>query len=205
LPGHEIASFLSRRRPAAAGFARINIFSGFGFTGTIRDASAGDFKAAAEEYRGRKKMIITLLVGLIASVLGTGAASAASPAYCAFYAKEVTKNAAMDSAAGASIEHFHDRAYSKCLNMDDEPLLPDAYADSEGDGAGGPFVEETAVFEPDPPRAKLGRTTKTWQGSGFAAWSPEWTKWCAEHFPNSFDPESGTIIPYKTGVRTMCR
>jgi hypothetical protein len=35
--------------------------------------------------------------------------------------------------------------------------------------------------------------------------SAEWKNWCAQHFPKSFDPKTGTIIPLKTGKRTLCR
>ena len=86
------------------------------------------------------------MVGLALAV----AASAASPVYCALYAKEYVKHAAAESKGSLSPGRVHDRAYSKCLNMDDEPLLPTAYAEPP-EAVGGPFVEE----EPSaPPVAK---------------------------------------------------
>ena len=175
------------------------------------------------------KRIIGPLVGFGLVMLGTGAASAASPAYCALYAKEFAKQAAVESQGSLSPDRVHDRAYYKCLNMDDEPALPTAYADPTNGGIGGPFVEEegsaapfvedvavdatvideaivkqTAALEVDPPPATTKRTGKR-RGSGLAMWSPEWKDWCARHFPKSFDPKTGTIIPVKTGKRTACR
>jgi hypothetical protein len=65
------------------------------------------------------------------------------------------------------------------------------------------IVEQTAALEPDEPvvRKRSGKR----RGSGFAMWSPEWKNWCAQHFPKSFDPKTGTIIPLNTGKRTLCR
>jgi hypothetical protein len=181
----------------------------------------------------REKMLrITMpLVGFGLVMLGTGAASAASPVYCALYAKEYAKQAAADSQGSLSPDRVHDRAYYKCLNMDDEPMLPTAYADEPASGVGGPFVEEegsagslvedvavdapvvdatavdetivkeTASLEPSVVPKRNGKRS----GSGFAMGSPEWKNWCAQHFPKSFDPTTGTIIPLKTGKRTACR
>jgi hypothetical protein len=174
------------------------------------------------------KTIIAPLAALAALGLSVSTASAASPAYCALYAKEFLKHAAVDSQGSLPPTLIHDRAYHKCLNLDDEPLLPTAYSDPTIDGVGGPFaveegsaeivvdnptveatavkasvVETTAALEADP--APVRKRTGKWSGSGFAMWSPEWKSWCAEHFPKSFDPATGTIIPLKTGKRTECR
>jgi hypothetical protein len=54
------------------------------------------------------------------------------------------------------------------------------------------------------PAAEPNRSGK-WSGSGLPVGSPEWKAWCQEHFPNSFDPETGTIVPNSTGVRTACK
>jgi len=172
------------------------------------------------------KTIVAPLAAIAAVGFGVGAASAASPAYCALYAKEYVKHAAIDSQGSLPPTLIHDRAYHKCLNLDDEPMLPTAYMDPTTDGIGGPFVVEegdadvgdtvvdeqtteepqvgeTAALEADPEPVK--KSTSKWNGSGYAMWSPEWKAWCAEHFPKSFDPTTGTIIPYKTGVQTECR
>ena len=162
------------------------------------------------------RTIITPLAGLAALTSAAGAAWAASPVYCALYAKEFVKHAAVESQGSVPPSRIHDRAYHKCLNMDDEPLLPTAYAEPASDGTAGPFslvegaddpaagasrdseVEGTAASDPEP--APDGAPS-----SGHAMWSPEWRAWCSEHFPNSFDPKTGTIVPYKTRVRTVCR
>ena len=172
-----------------------------------------------------------LLAPLAALALGAfaGAASAASPAYCALYAKEYARHAMSDSQGSVPETHVHDRAYSKCLNMDDEPPLPTAYVDPQQDGIGGPFVEaeegsvgdgpEIVADEPTAPQENLEQASWNeiatpapksnrggkFSGSGLPAGSPEWKAWCQEHYPNSFDPETGTVVPSATGVRTACR
>jgi len=159
---------------------------------------------------------IVPLAGLVALTGAAGAVWAASPVYCALYAKEFVKHAAVESQGSIPPSRIRDRAYHKCLNMDDEPLLPTAYADPGSDGTGGPFslvegsnqsvdnAAESAVkaaAEPGPEPAP----DSSRRGSGYAMWSQEWRAWCSQYFPNSFDPKTGTIVPYKTGVRTVCR
>jgi hypothetical protein len=46
----------------------------------------------------------------------------------------------VDSQGSIPPSRIHDRAYHKCLNMDDEPLLPTAFADPGTGGTGGPFA-----------------------------------------------------------------
>jgi len=163
------------------------------------------------------RTIIVPLAGLAVLTSAAVAAWAASPVYCALYAKEFVKHAAVESQGSISSTRIHDRAYHKCLNMDDEPLLPTAYADPGSDGTDGPFsfvegasdpaekaTKESAVragAASGPEQAPVSAGT----GSGHAMWSTEWRAWCSQHFPNSFDPETGTVVPYKTGVRTTCR
>jgi len=149
---------------------------------------------------------------------GAGLAMAASPTYCALYAKEFVKHAAIDSQGSVPASRIHDRAYHKCLNMDDEPLLPTAYVDPGNDRSGAPFaaIEEAYQTGDGAPQGDAGpepsfETTAALEPeegaprSGHAMGSPEWRAWCSRRFPNSFDPETGTVVPYKTGVRTVCR
>lgn len=173
--------------------------------GAIRSANFCESGPLLRSCRGEMKKIIVLIAGLVVSVLGTEATLAASPVYCALYAKELVKHGAAENQAGLSEENVYDRAYYRCLNLDDEPALPETIAGPDGPGIGGPYVEEASTIAPDRPPMKAKAHGKKWRGSGLAAWSTEWTKWCAEHFPNSFDPKTGTVIPYETGVRTMCR
>ena len=67
----------------------------------------------------------------------------------------------------------------------------------------------TSPLTGNPDRAKPAAKPRVasggkFRGSGLAPWTPEWRAWCAEHFPNSFDPKTGTIVPYD-GTRTLCR
>ncbi|MEJ0013103.1 MAG: BA14K family protein [Bauldia sp.] len=73
-------------------------------------------------------------------------ASAASPAYCALYAREYA-SARIDMAAGDQAEgarqRVEDQAYYRCLNLDDEPEFPTSsayFGTADTDQAiGGPF------------------------------------------------------------------
>lgn len=199
------------------------------------------------------RAIIVSLAGLAALALGVGAASAASPTYCALFAKEFVKRTAADRLEGVTRQRVQSRAYHKCLNRDDEPLLPMHYAapgaavatddDAAGDKPPLPpkkaAVQEpkaeaapankTASLEPTPkpaaesgeeePTSTMGRVVdvmRSWWkrppsvsaqvlgGSGLTMWTPNWERWCKKHFPNSFDPKTGTVVPRDTGVRTRC-
>ena len=179
------------------------------------------------------KRIVVPLVGLGLIVLSVGSAAAASPDYCAVFAKEFAAQALPENEGNLSADLVHDRLYHKCLNMDEDPALPTAYTAPRPDGVGRSLVEggqsvesiledatseaptvdataideamvkRTAAIENDAPNVQARRTGK-WRGSGYAMGSPEWRDWCAEHFPNSFDPKTGTIMPYETGKREPC-
>jgi hypothetical protein len=86
------------------------------------------------------KTTIAPLAALAALALGAGTASAASPTYCALYAKEFAKLAIAEGMAGIAQQRIHKRAYHICLNTDDEPALPTSYAEATSSGTGGPFV-----------------------------------------------------------------
>lgn len=179
------------------------------------------------------KRILVPLAGLGLIVLTIDSAAAASPDYCAVFAKEFAEQALSANDGKLSADLIHDRLYHKCLNMDEDPALPTAYTEARPDGVGGSLVEDgqsaesiledataeaptvdvtaideamvkrTAATENDAPKAPARREGQ-WHGSGYAMWSPEWRDWCAEHFPNSFDPKTGTIMPHKTGKREPC-
>ncbi len=149
----------------------------------------------------------------------TGQGLAASPEYCAVYARA---SADPDGVAAASaddtetIQRAHDKAYFECLNLDDEPKLPAEIVDrvSEADGVGEGDIseaDETPVIKktvktPTPRKtasAEKPRKTKTWSGSGYDAWTPEWTTWCRAHY-KSFNPETGEYLSFE-GDRKMCK
>lgn len=187
--------------------------------------------------RGRRRLdlvrVFALFAGFGLLAGASGSAIAASPDYCAVFAKQYAEKALAQNDGNLSPDRIHDRLYHKCLNMDEEPALPTAYAEPQTDGLGtaaagddalealileeatseSPSIDVTAIDEAvvkrtaaieDDQRPAAPKRTGKWRGSGFATGSPEWRNWCAEHFPNSFDPNTGTILPYETGVREPC-
>ena len=137
-----------------------------------------------------------------------GAALAASPAYCALYADEFLKHADGEGSVPPTL--VHDRAYHKCLNSDDEPPLPAAYFDPAAESIGGPFLEEDstkkATVDPEPTKKTPAKAKEPTSRVAYhlERWTPKWKAWCAAHFPNSFDPESGTVLPFNSNKRTAC-
>ena len=60
--------------------------------------------------------------------------------------------------------------------------------------AGGPI---TASATATPPETRIGRSRRT-------PWTTEWVAWCSSHYPNSFDPETGLIVPLDTLEPELC-
>lgn len=106
---------------------------------------------------------------------GLDVAQAASPAYCALYAREYAA-ARIDMTAGDQAEgarqRVEDQAYYRCLNLDDEPEFPttSAYFGTEDtdQAIGGPFdvisqgdadPGDTASIDPAPGDATITDTT----------------------------------------------
>lgn len=170
-------------------------------------------------------------LGLGLAGFAVGPAAAASPDYCAVYAKEFSKQVLSTDEVSPSSGRVHDRLYHKCLNMDEEPAMPAAFAETGQDKLGGspddrsaasiledaasetPTVDATAIDEAVVKRTAAIESAKAetpvtrngrWRGSGYATGSPEWRNWCAEHFPKSFDPKTGTILPYDKAEREPC-
>jgi hypothetical protein len=166
---------------------------------------------------------IALLAGLGLLLTGAGVASAASPEYCNLYAREYSARAAAAAGEEGPQPRVFDSAYFKCLNMDAEPALPAAFTGSaaadesvSGEGDASPANEEIveapaldeqtpAVVAPARKPARKKSASVSRQGSGLTAWSEEWKAWCREHYPRSFDPKTGTVVPLSTGKRTFCR
>jgi hypothetical protein len=172
------------------------------------------------------KMLIIPLAG-IGMLAAAGAVQAASPAYCALYAREYAN--LFTEAAGqkqGSEQHIQDEAYYHCLNQDEDPQLPrtSAYFGTELDApaVGGPLeplTDSATASTTDAPAkaatdAKSAKPAGTQQadatpgkrrrGSGKEPWTPEWLAWCKDHFPNSFDEKTGMIVPYKTNNEQFC-
>ena len=166
------------------------------------------------------KMLMVRLTGLGLAALASEPAAAASPAYCALYAREYANQMVQEGAPAGMAVRVQDQAYDRCLNQDDDPALPtaSAYFGADVDGQGGSLepISQGDISEGDevaaparsaPAATKVAASTQRTgrrRGSGLAAWTPEWAAWCAKHFPNSFDPQSGTIVPYKTYQRRFC-
>lgn len=177
-----------------------------------------------------KRLILAMAGALTGSVFGAGAAGAASPAYCALYAREYTAQFSTGSAsdeAVASEFRIQEQAYSRCLNLDEEPAFPEASAyfgasmEQILGGIGGPLEEIAegdtdyddiaAPDEPKPARtaaavaAAPSQQTAARSGGGGTVkrFSPEWIAWCKAHYPNSFDPISGLVTPFE-GAPRLC-
>jgi hypothetical protein len=168
------------------------------------------------------RSIVALFAALAAIELSFSTAAAVSPVYCTRYAREFVK--LVDGEGGMPPTFIRDRAYSICLNLDERPPLPSASMDLASAEVGGQRIveeegdaavdeqtpdEEMVALEPvSSPRKEVAAKTRTPSKSrvisSLEMWSPEWKAWCTKHFPKSFDPETGTVVPNKTGVRTAC-
>jgi len=178
---------------------------------------------------------IVLLLAGFGALAAQSTAEAASPAYCALYAREYANQ--FSNAIGkpeGSESRIQDEAYYRCLNQDEDPAMPatSAYFGTEVDAGnvGGPLeevpvgegdatppdeldtVEEAkAAGEPQPePAAEPAETKKVVKvrpgyTSGAEAGSAEWLAWCKSKFPNSFDAKTGTILPYGSKTRQPCK
>jgi hypothetical protein len=162
--------------------------------------------------------------GLAFAFLGTGSGLAASPAYCALYAREYTAQFTTGSSADAALASEYrilEQSYYQCLNMDIEPEFPQTsvyFGEGLNDilgGIGGPIegvaqgdtsaTEDVAAEVPAAEATPAPKPTQTasntpprrgGRGSGLEAWTPEWEAWCRDHFPKSFNPDDGTVKPY---------
>jgi len=106
--------------------------------------------------------------GVAAWMAAGSSALAASPAYCALYAREYAVArigpVSSDQSASAS-KRVEDQAYFRCLNLDDEPEFPatSAYSgasveDLDG-GASGPFQDIAEGDTDTNDNADVGTTT----------------------------------------------
>lgn len=157
-------------------------------------------------------------------LLSAEAASAASPAYCALYAREYANQFEVQAVSpDATALLVQDQAYYRCLNLDEDPEFPatSAYfgADfeailsgeaaatvvSEGDTSAAEIIEppaEPEVVEKPKRVASASVPRRPGRGSGYDPWTPEWFDWCEAHY-RSFDPETGYVKTY-AGVRKLC-
>ena len=169
-----------------------------------------------------RTLILPLVgLGLAAAV---DSAPAASPAYCALYAREYANQMVEVGAPAAMAAGVQDQAYYRCLNQDEEPALPTAsayFGADIGDAAGGSpstipqgdispedeaaISADPAASAPEPPaRAVTASSQSTGRRGDLVDWSSEWVAKCKKYYPNSFDPETGMVLPYSASKRRFC-
>jgi hypothetical protein len=61
-------------------------------------------------------------------IAASDVAGAASPSYCALYAREYATDTVQPRAAPGMLQSVQDQAYYRCLNLDEDPPLPKASA-----------------------------------------------------------------------------
>ncbi len=163
------------------------------------------------------KTLIVPLAGFGLAMLIAGAAEAASPAYCALYAREYANETVQPSAAPGMLQSVQDQAYYRCLNQDEDPQLPQTSA-YFGTDVGDPVALETTgaigtdaspapATSPAPAAASkpVSVAQRTQHSrSGLTPWSKEWASWCSRHYPRSFDPKTGLVLPYKSNNWEFC-
>jgi hypothetical protein len=155
-------------------------------------------------------------------------APAASPAYCALYAREYAISRIGPEGTGSAapaLQRVQDQAYYRCLNQDEDPEFPTTSAyfgaaveDITGETAdvGGPFqdvgegdasagdetpVEPAPVVKPKPKPKKLA-SKGSGKGSGLTPWSDEWVTWCKSNY-RSFNATTGFVLTL-SGERKLC-
>lgn len=135
--------------------------------------------------------------------------SAASPQYCAFYAREYSRQFSLGTSEAQTEIEIENQAYYRCLNQDEDPPLPEESAYS-GDNLGSPSAtvsqgdaDDYGEVLSDPTATLAVRQESRTTRSGLAPWSVEWVSWCRKHFPNSFDDATGFVLPFR-GRRSFC-
>ena len=97
------------------------------------------------------------------------------------------------------------------------PLEPAPDAAAPADTAAAPAGEEAAPVADTPPAAPAkpaapaqkktagSSPVKHSYTSGEEPGTAAWAKWCRDHFPNSFDEKTGTIMPFGATKRQPCK
>jgi hypothetical protein len=170
----------------------------------------------------KTSVAFVLLALPILLTAGISPASAASPAYCALYAREYAASRIGSPVPGdavGALQRVEDQAYYRCLNQDEEPQFPTTSAyfgqpldDITGSTAdtGGPFqalqdkapadatIDGTAATDPVPPPPKPAAkpvqvASAATGGRPPPQWTPEWVTWCGAHY-KSFDANTGYVL-----------
>jgi hypothetical protein len=145
-------------------------------------------------------------------------AAAASPEFCTLYAQEYADQQKADADQG-DMSLIRDKAYYKCLNMDDEPQLPSVaatvgktdtvqvavatkVAEPEQTGSVASVASLDESVEPPAPAATKSKKGRRWT-SGHPKGSKEWVAWCSANY-KSFDPKTGYYKPFD-GPKVLCK
>lgn len=163
--------------------------------------------------------VAAAVVGLTCMVLSVPA-NAASAAYCALYAREyaTARVAAVETDNALSArQRLEDQAFSRCLNLDVEPEFPATsvyYGQTTDDVIGvtpdiaegdASFDDETpAAVDPPTQPAVAVNTTPVRKPTPKNDHDAGWNAWCQSHYPNSFDPKTGTVLPFGGSSRVIC-
>jgi hypothetical protein len=177
-------------------------------------------------YSARTARMAAPAFALAATVILADGADAASPGYCALYAREYAvariASDAGDNALSAR-QRLEDQAFTRCLNLDVEPEFPAtsvyygasaedvAGAVAEGDANPGDLtpVDPTPAPKPQSKRQVVASNAPV-PPAGISRvdlkiGTDAWRNWCASHYPNSFDPTTGTVLPFDSQKREVCR
>lgn len=191
-----------------------------------RGAGAG--KRGAERLTPMKTPVACALLSspVVILLALAGPAAAASPAYCALYAREYAGariGAPVTNDDASALQRIEDQAYYRCLNQDEAPQFPTTSAyfgapldDITGAGThtGGPFqalqihpaaktVESSADSGTTPAAARGVQVAMASPGHGHGAvGSVQWVSWCKAHY-RSFDTATGSVLTF-SGEKKQC-
>lgn len=129
-------------------------------------------------------LAILLTVLMITLVWG------ASPDVCRPYARDLTQT---------MIKYLWDRAYTTCLNSDEDPIVPDTWQD----GYGVVFENKPPIPVSRPPDIDKIGVVPAMGPSGFATGSDEWVKWCKDNY-RTFRVKDGTVVRRGNKKRVPC-
>ncbi|HSO48850.1 MAG TPA: hypothetical protein VLQ68_13080 [Rhizobiaceae bacterium] len=179
-------------------------------------------------------LMAALTAALTVDAMRPGTAAAAQLSYCETWADRVAEHSPASRIDEESRITIRDKAFYECLNMDDEPPLPDNALGLFIDPSSSPFKPLESPPVVTPPQARQPVTPAQepepvaqgdaddvqvtnsvsappseddgqGRGSGKPRGSQEWSDFCTKYYPRSFDPETGTVIPVKLGRRVPCR
>ena len=173
----------------------------------------------------KKSVAYVLLASPVLLTMGMmSPASAASPAYCALYAREYASariGTPVPGDAVGALQRVEDQAYYRCLNQDEEPQFPTTSAyfgapldDITGSAAdtGGPFqaIQSTGTTTIDatvpaataaaPPKPAAKPTQVASAGGGGGGYHGAPTPWTPEWVTyckahyRSFNPDTGYVL-----------